>query len=322
MLNISIVLYKPDWAGEVVPLLRELARVRCLNKIYLIDNSPEESTEFCPELHSVAQARCQAHTNNYCNTGKESGDVPLSDDKEDAGRIQGGCEGDDAAWREKVVYRFTGANIGYGRGHNCALRESVYDGVALHLVMNSDIVVKAEDIDTLCQFMESEPMVGQLMPHIVYPDGKTQYLCKLLPTPLDVFGRRFLPRRLMVRRNARYELRMFGYDRPLNVPYLSGCFMLLRTTAALEARLFDERYFMYPEDIDLTRTIHRNYLTLYYPAVTVVHNHKRESYHSLRLLGVHIVNLCLYFNKWGWVFDRERRAFNRQVLHDIAAMQQ
>ena len=279
MLNISLVLYKPDWIGEVVPLLRELVRVQCLHKIYLIDNSPADAT-----------AEWRAYANS--NTGE--------------------------AWATCIEYRFIGENIGYGRGHNHALRESIYDGVAFHLVMNSDMVVRAEDIDTLCAFMQSEPLVGQVMPRVVYPDGTTQYLCKLLPTPLDVFGRRFLPRRWMARRNARYELRMFGYDRPLNVPYLSGCFMLLRTQAAFEARLFDERYFMYPEDIDLTRTIHRNCLTLYYPAVTVVHNHKQGSYHSLRLLWVHIVNLCRYFNKWGWWYDPERRAFNRQVLSDIA----
>ncbi len=280
MLNISLVLYKPDW-GEVVPLLLELVRVRCLSHIYLIDNSPEDAT-----------ALWQSYAKR--NTGK--------------------------AW-SRIEYRFVGENIGYGRGHNRALRESIYSGVAFHLVLNTDIVVRAEDIDALCAFMESEPLVGQVMPRVVYPDGTTQYLCKLLPTPFDVFGRRFLPRRWTARRNARYELRMFGYDRPLNVPYLSGCFMLLRTKAAFEARLFDERYFLYPEDIDLTRTIHRNYLTLYYPAVTVVHRHKQGSYHSLRLLWVHIVNLCRYFNKWGWWYDPERRAFNRQVLSDIACME-
>ncbi len=280
MLNISLVLYKPDW-GEVVPLLLELVRVRCLSHIYLIDNSPEDAT-----------ALWQSYAKR--NTGE--------------------------AW-SRIEYRFVGENIGYGRGHNRALRESIYSGVAFHLVLNTDIVVRAEDIDALCAFMESEPLVGQVMPRVVYPDGTTQYLCKLLPTPFDVFGRRFLPRRWTARRNARYELRMFGYDRPLNVPYLSGCFMLLRTKAAFEARLFDERYFLYPEDIDLTRTIHRNYLTLYYPAVMVVHRHKQGSYHSLRLLWVHIVNLCRYFNKWGWWYDPERRAFNRQVLSDIACME-
>ena len=104
---------------------------------------------------------------------------------------------------EKVRYIHTGKNVGYGRAHNIAIRESIYDEIPLHLVMNSDIIVKAEDIDALCAFMLSQPAVGQLMPRVVNPQGELQHLCKLLPTPLDVFGRRFLPASWMRKRNAR-----------------------------------------------------------------------------------------------------------------------
>ena len=219
---------------------------------------------------------------------------------------------------DRVQYIHTGKNLGYGKAHNIALRESIYDQVPLHLVMNSDILVKAADIDTLCAFVLSQPAVGHLMPRVVNPDGELQHLCKMLPTPLDVFGRRFLPAAWMRKRNARYELHDADYSRPMNVPYLSGCFMLLRTEAVQKARLFDERYFMYPEDIDLTRTIHRDYLTLYYPAITIVHNHKKASYQSWRMLWVHIVNMCRYFNKWGWLFDAERRQFNTETEKSYA----
>ena len=219
---------------------------------------------------------------------------------------------------EKVRYIHTGENVGYGRAHNIAIRESIYDQVPLHLVMNSDIIVQADDIDALCAFMQSQPAVGQLMPCVVNPLGELQHLCKLLPTPLDVFGRRFLPSSWMRKRNAQYELHDADYSRPMNVPYLSGCFMLLHTEAVQKARLFDERYFMYPEDIDLTRTIHRDYLTLYYPAVTIVHNHKKASYQSWRMLWVHIVNMCRYFNKWGWFIDPERQQFNKETKASYA----
>ncbi len=219
---------------------------------------------------------------------------------------------------KKVRYIYNNANLGYGRAHNIAIRESVYYDTPYHLVMNADIIVKAADIDALCDFMDANPEVGQLMPKVVYPDGSLQYLAKLLPTPFDLFGRRFLPEWMMRRRTARYELRASGYDRPMNVPYLSGCFMFLRTKAVLQARLFDERYFMYSEDIDLSRTIHCDWLTLFYPSVTIVHNHARGSYHSLHLLWVHIINMCRYFNKWGWIYDPERRFYNRLTLEAIS----
>ena len=213
----------------------------------------------------------------------------------------------------KIRYMHNGTNLGYGKAHNIAIRETAYEQTAFHLAMNSDIRVQAEDIDAMHDWMIANPQVGQLMPKVLNPDGTQQYLAKRLPSPLDVFGRRFLPAWLMARRNKRYELRDLDLTRPVNAPYLSGCFMFLRTKAAVEAGLFDERYFMYPEDIDLTRTIHRHYLTLYYPAWTVVHAHARESYKNKHMLRVHIRNMCRYFNKFGWLVDRERRLFNTNL---------
>ena len=220
---------------------------------------------------------------------------------------------------KKLHYIFNNKNIGYGAAHNIALRESIYDDVPFHLVINPDIIITPEALSTLVTFIQQNNEVGCLVPKVVYPNGELQYLCKLLPTPLDVFGRRFLPASWMEHRNQRYELRQSGYNRIMNIPYLSGCFMLLRTEAVRKAKLFDERFFMYPEDMDLTRRIHRDYLTLFYPHVTIVHDHAKASYHSMRMLWVHVVNMCKYFNKWGWWQDAERKQFNdiaiKQYIH-------
>ena len=204
-------------------------------------------------------------------------------------------------------------NRGYGAAHNIAIRQSIEEGVRYHLVVNSDVYFDPAVLAELCRFMDSRPEVAHVMPRVTYPDGSLQYLCKLLPTPFDLFGRRFLPEALTRRHNERYELRRTGYDKLMNVPYLSGCFMLLRTDALKEVGLFDERFFLYPEDIDLTRRLHRRYQTMYYPYCTIVHDHRRASYKSLRMTWVHIVNMCKYFNKWGWVCDSERRRFNKEV---------
>jgi GT2 family glycosyltransferase len=206
--------------------------------------------------------------------------------------------------------------MGYGAAHNIAIRESIYDDIPFHLVINPDIILTRDALDSMLQFIAQHPEVGSLMPRVTYPDGQIQRLCKLLPTPLDVFGRRFLPAQWMQRRNQTYEMHASGYDRIMNIPYLSGCFMLLRTQAVKQARLFDERFFMYPEDMDLTRRIHRDYLTVFFPHATIIHNHEKASYKSLKMLWIHIVNMCRYFNKWGWFCDKERTLFNQTAIHE------
>ena len=272
LLNISIVLYKTP-EDEWKPLVEELLQSENVHKIYLIDNSPEDS-EF----------RIQ-------NSGI---------------RIQG----------SEVSYQHTGKNLGYGAANNIAMRETIYDEIPFHLVINSDIQVTAEAIDNLLDVMQSNDAIGQLMPRVVGVNGELQYLCKLLPTPIDLLRRILLGKRgKESKANQRFELRHLDHSRPINAPYLSGCFMLLRTEALLKTGLFDERYFMYPEDIDLTRRIHRNYLTLYYPSETIVHAHRQASYHSIRMLWIHAVNMIRYFNKWGWIMDKEREAFNSLVLN-------
>lgn len=266
MLNISIVLYRPNWK-QVADLTIIMLQSKYVNRIYWIDNSSVKTQ-----------------------------DLPICSDK--------------------VEYIFNDKNLGYGAGHNIAIRESIYDNIPFHLVINPDILLNAQDIDTMYQFILQNSEIGCLMPKVLYPNGELQYLCKLLPTPMDVFGRRFLPKRWIRKRNEKYEMRSSGYDEMMNVPYLSGCFMLLRTQAVQKVRLFDERFFMYPEDMDLTRRIHRDYLTVYFPYATIIHDHAQASYKSLKMLWVHIVNMCRYFNKWGWFRDAERKIFNDTAIHE------
>lgn len=93
--------------------------------------------------------------------------------------------------------------------------------------------------------------------------------------------------------------------------------MLFRMSALKQVGLFDERFFMYAEDIDITRRMHARFRTVYYPGATIVHDHARASYRSGRALRTHIVNMIRYFNKWGWIGDRERDQFNRETLIQI-----
>jgi GT2 family glycosyltransferase len=215
-----------------------------------------------------------------------------------------------------VEYIFTGQNLGFGRAHNIALEKYVHIS-DYHLIVNPDVYFDAGVLDTIHNFMEKSRDVGLVMPRVLYPDESIQYLCKRLPTPLDVMARRFLPpflKSILRDRLARYEFRDRGYDEIMDVPCLSGCFMFVRSSVLEEVGFFDERFFMYFEDFDLARRIHARARTVFFPDVDVYHHYQKGSYRSFRLLLSHARSAIAYFNKWGWILDEERRQINQATI--------
>jgi GT2 family glycosyltransferase len=216
---------------------------------------------------------------------------------------------------ERIEYIFSPVNVGYGRGHNIALLE-VIDSSTYHLVLNPDVSFDSNVLTELITFMEGNEDVGLIMPKVLYPDGRLQPLCKLLPEPHQLFARRFMRpfTKFIDAINHEYEMLFTSYDKITEAPFLSGCFMLLRNDALKTVGLFDEKFFLYFEDTDLSRRIHQQYRTIFYPNVTIKHIHERKSYKKLKLLWHHINSSIYYFNKWGWFIDRERDAMNKKIL--------
>ena len=222
------------------------------------------------------------------------------------------------AQRFGATYLHLPHNPGFGAGHNAAIQQALEQDSDYHLVLNPDIRFGADVLGILIDYMQRQREIGLLMPKVLYPDGKRQNLCKLLPSPLDLFVRRFSP--MLFRASGRlatYELHHSGYDRVMDVPSLSGCFMLLRMSVVRQTGGFDERYFMYLEDVDLTRRIGRIARTVYFPHVSIVHEYGRGSYKSAKLLFYHIRSATRYFNKWGWFRDPEKKSINRLALFKI-----
>ncbi|MCR4736304.1 MAG: glycosyltransferase family 2 protein [Treponema sp.] len=209
-------------------------------------------------------------------------------------------------------------NLGYGASHNLAMRESIDAGAEYHVVLNPDIYFDSQVLSELIFFMDSNKDAAYVLPRVEYPDGELQYLCKLLPAPSDLIFRRFLPKKLGQKKNDRYCLKFCGYDKVMNPPCLSGCFMFMRLSTLQEHNIFfDDGYFMYCEDFDLIRRLHRVSKTLYYPNVKIIHAHQKESYKNKKMLWAHIKSAIRYFNKYGWIFDRERKEMNRIFLKEI-----
>lgn len=264
----SIVLYnsEPGLCGKAI---QSLLTNSLITRLYLLDNSPSQSTK------------------------------PLVVDN-------------------RVEYIFNQRNLGFGAAHNIALTRSITENYKYHLVMNPDVYFENGTIENICEFMDCNTDIGLLMPKVLYPDGSTQYLCKLLPLPLQLILRRFLPfKGFLDKMNEAYELRFTGYDKIMDVPYLSGCFMFIRTKVLEKVGLFDERFFMYFEDLDITRRINLCSRTIFYPESVIYHNYEKGSYKSLKLLMHHLASAIRYFNKWGYIFDESRHEINEKALRKL-----
>ncbi len=215
-----------------------------------------------------------------------------------------------------------GRNLGFGAAHNLALRSLPATGAPYHVILNPDIGLEGGAFAALASVMNAKPEVGLVMPRVLYPDGSNQFLCKLLPAPLDLALRRLAPgivKRFFRNRIATFDLRAFDYESPVFVPSLSGCFMFTRRAVLDAVSGFDERFFLYMEDIDLCRRMAARSELLYWPEVTVRHEHQMESYRNFRVLLLHLRSAIAYFNKWGWFFDSQRKEANRAAIAHLRA---
>lgn len=207
----------------------------------------------------------------------------------------------DADTRVEVI--LSDRNTGFGGGHNAILKRvaSTY-----HIFCNPDIVMGPASIERLLAFLRRNRDAAITCPRVLYEDGRLQPLNRRYPTVFDLFLRRFLPKVLepvFKTRMDRYEMRDVGYDHPYPVPFVSGALMACRTAALKEVGGFDERYFLYFEDADLSRSLQaRGWQTLYCPEAVVIHAWQRESHKSLKGAVVFSRSAFRYFNKWGWSF--------------------
>jgi len=194
-------------------------------------------------------------------------------------------------------------NPGYGRAVN---RMARLLPVALPYLaaLNTDLTWQPGTFERMVGWLREHSGAVLVVPRIVDPDGREQRLCKQDPTVLGLFSRRFLPRWLkpgwLRAYDAWYAMADADYGKVQSVPYLSGCCMVVRHAAFRAIGGFDERFFLYLEDADLTRQLRRLGQALHFPLATVVHAWGRGNHRSWWLTVVNLQSAWLYFSKWGW----------------------
>ncbi len=192
-------------------------------------------------------------------------------------------------------------NIGYGAGHNLAIRISDCD---FHLVLNPDAMLDKDALYQALCFMADHPNVGLLAPAAVDGDGNRQYVCKAYPSVFDLLLRGFAPALLKKpfrNRLNRYQLHDLIGDRVVwDVPIVSGCFMLFRSSVLSRLEGFSPAYFLYFEDFDLSLRTAEIARIAYVPGVRITHFGGHAAGKGWRHVAMFIRSATTFFQQHGW----------------------
>ena len=196
----------------------------------------------------------------------------------------------------EIAYIFVGKNIGFGKAHNLIINK-IKDLSEYHLVLNPDVEFDKNTISILISNFQNAKEIAMISPKVVYPNKENQYTCRAYPTIFDLINRRLhiFPKQLFNK-----EYRNLDLTQPFYPDFIHGCFMLFKTQEFVKLKGFDERYFLYMEDVDMCKKIDEiGKKKLYFPEVTITHQHQKESSKKIRLLIHHISSAIKYFLKWG-----------------------
>ena len=204
----------------------------------------------------------------------------------------------DAAYGKQAVVHLLKQNVGFGRGHNTVLP---FINSKYHAVINPDIVLDSDIITQLCLFLEQNNNIVAVTPKLLFTNGDVQHVAKRKPSVLALAARR-LPFTFL----KKYEKNYLMLDAPLSdvtdIQFCSGCFFVIRTDVFKAIGGFDEDYFMYFEDADITQRMLKHGRVVYYPHGYVYHAWHRRTAKSAGHFLQQLKSMFIYFKKWGFKF--------------------
>lgn len=202
----------------------------------------------------------------------------------------------------EVVHVVNTENLGFGKANNQGMARAKGEYIFL---LNSDTIVHDGAVDILYQYLQTHDTVGMVGPKLLNADGTFQYACRRrLPHPLNSLiylsgiGKLF-PKS---KRLNSYKQQAESPDVGGSVEAISGAAMLFRRVVYEATGGFDERFFMYGEDLDLCKTVQdKGFLIHYVPTSVITHLGGQSSKKSrLKSLKNFYHAMWLYYDKhWG-----------------------
>ncbi len=187
-------------------------------------------------------------------------------------------------------------NRGFGAGHN-AVRDKLAS--QYHFVVNPDVELTEDSLAALCAWMDAHPDVVMATPRLRFPDGAEQYTPKRFPT-FCALAARVSP--FCKGAERRYLMRDEDLASVQDIGFCTGSFFVMRTQVFQKIGGFDEGYFMYVEDADITRKALAEGRVCYVPVTSVTHAWHRDTHKSARSFLRQVRSMGRYWKKWGFQF--------------------
>lgn len=168
-------------------------------------------------------------------------------------------------------------NLGFGKANNIGLQSA--EGRYICFV-NSDIEMIDGCLQVLTQYMDDNRSVGMAGPQILYPDLRIQDSCRKFPSIWSSFCGAFKLDRIFPTSAFLSGEHMFYFSHAEEVKpdYLAGCLLMVRKTALDEVGAFDERFFIYAEEVDLAKRLWDGcWEVAFVPQAKAVHHHAGSS---------------------------------------------
>jgi len=186
-------------------------------------------------------------------------------------------------------------NKGYGYGHNQAIK--VIDS-RYHLIVNPDIKFESNVLKELVDYMDSHEDIFMVTPKILNEDGTEQFLPKRKPTLRYLVSGRYENRaKIFADIRAEYTRKNEHITEPIDIEFCTGCFMFVRTEIFRKVGGFDDRFFMYFEDVDLALRVAKLGRVVFNPTLYVTHVWERASGKHLKYFMIEIVSMFKFFLK-------------------------
>ena len=196
------------------------------------------------------------------------------------------------------------SNVGYGAANNIGINSTCGRYI---LLLNPDTTIPKNALEEFVNYLEKHPDVGAVGPKIVREDGSLDKACRRsFPTPKVAFYRLFGLYRLFPKRNLlkQYNLDYISPDIEMEVDSLVGACMMFRRNILQLCDAFDERFYLYGEDIDLCYRIKKlGFKIIYFPGVTILHYKGMSTKQNLSRATIEFYRAMYLFHRKHYASD-------------------